>query len=147
MRSSKEVTAMDNRHTVQDSEAISPELDEALRNFRLSVHAWSDAAYNRSRTVAVATRSTVWRAAVGWALGCALVVGIVTGGVFQYQRGLYERNLNQQRAAEQQRKMDQQLAAHVNEDSDTLLAHVDSDVSRQVPAAMDPLASLVGGEE
>jgi hypothetical protein len=75
-------------------------------------------------------------------LGCVLVAGIVTGGVFQHQRAE-----EQQQAAEQSRRIQEQVAAHTNEDSDTLLAHVDSDVSRQVPAAMDPLASLVGGTE
>lgn len=119
-----------------------PELEEALRNFRLSVHAWSDAAYSRPRTAVVPTRASVWRAASGWALGCVLVAGIATGGFYQHQRDVEHQR---QAAAERQRE-DQLLAAHRNEDSDTLLSHVNSDVARQVPTAMDPLAGLVGEE-
>ena len=137
-----EMAEMDTKHTAQDTE-----MDKALREFRMSVHAWSDAAYHRPRTAAAVAHSPVWRAASGWALGCALVAGIATGGVFQYQRGEeLKRAAAIARQAEEQ-KMEQQLAAHRNEDADTLLAHVDSDVTRQVPTAMEPLAGLVGGEE
>jgi hypothetical protein len=41
------------------------ELDGALREFRLSVHAWSDAAYSRSRTAAQIVSRRSWRLAVG----------------------------------------------------------------------------------
>ena len=49
-------------------------LAEALRNFKASVDAWSEAAYSRPRTVA-ATKRHSWRLAAGWALGCVLAFG------------------------------------------------------------------------
>ncbi len=58
------------------------EFEQALKDFRLSVHAWSEAAYSRPRTVAQVMRRRSWRLAVGWALGCVLVAGGVSGGVW-----------------------------------------------------------------
>ena len=37
-----------------EGEELTPELDLALREFRLSVHAWSEAAYSRPRTAVAA---------------------------------------------------------------------------------------------
>jgi nucleotide-binding universal stress UspA family protein len=116
-------------------------LEDALRNFRQSVHAWSDAAYVRPRgAVRVAVRHG-WRLAVGWALGCVLAAGSVSGAV-------YERHHRQVLAA-QAREAQQQKARQLAEqqraqlaDAD-LLATVDSDISRTVPAAMEPLAQLM----
>jgi hypothetical protein len=48
------------------------------------------------------------------------------------------------RVAEQQRLAAQQQLWQEDED---LLAKVDSDVSRQVPAAMEPLGQLMVGDE
>jgi hypothetical protein len=47
-------------------------------------------------------------------------------------------------AARQQKLADEQRALKENED---LLAQVDSDVSRQVPSAMEPLAQLMDVDE
>jgi hypothetical protein len=47
------------------------------------------------------------------------------------------------RAAEQQRQAAQERARQEEED---LLAKVDSDVSREVPSAMEPLAQLMAGD-
>jgi len=46
--------------------------------------------------------------------------------------------------AEQQRLAAQERARQEEED---LLAKVDSDVSREVPSAMEPLAQLMAGDE
>jgi hypothetical protein len=62
---------------------------------------------------------------------------------------LLERNHRQEvariaaerRAAEQLRQVRQQQAAMVSDE--VLLADVDSDVSRQVPSAMEPLAQMM----
>jgi uncharacterized protein HemX len=123
------------------------ELAEALQDFRLSVHGWSEAVYSRPRssqsgTAVAPARRRSWRLAAGWALGCVLVAGSLSGG------GLYEHRQQQmriaaERVAEQQRLAAQEMARQEEED---LLAKVDSDVSRQVPSAMEPLAQLMTGD-
>jgi hypothetical protein len=119
------------------------ELNEALTNFRLSVHAWSEAAFSRSRTaVAAVAPRQVWRLAAGWALGCVLVAGGASAGLWQYHQR--EMRITQARVAEQQRLAALQQARQEDED---LLAKVDSDVSREVPAAMEPLAQLMVEDE
>lgn len=117
-------------------------LEQALTDFRASVHAWSDAAYSRPRTLEMTLRRRRWRLAAGWALGCALAAGGVTGGVIEHQR--------QQEAARiamaQQRAREQQRAAareHARQEDRSLMAKVDSDTSQEVPDAMEPLAQLM----
>jgi hypothetical protein len=119
-------------------------LEQALRNFRSSVHAWSEAAYSQPRSAAVVRRGS-WRLVVGWALGCVLAVGTVGGGV-------YERHHRQElvrMAAAAQAARQQQLAAEqrAREEDEDLLAKVDTDVSRTVPSAMEPLAQLMAEDE
>jgi hypothetical protein len=120
------------------------ELDQALKDFRLSVHAWSDAAFSRPRTVvaAVAPRH-VWRLAAGWALGCFLVAGGVSAGFWQHHQRQVEIRLAAARVAEQQRLVALRQAMQARQDDEDLLAKVDSDISREVPAAMEPLAQLM----
>jgi hypothetical protein len=119
-----------------------PVLDQALRNFRSSVHAWSGAAYSQPRTTAPVRRVS-WRLAAGWALGCVLAAGSVGGG-------LYERHHRQELAkiAAAEAARQQKLAAEqrVREEDEDLLAKVDKDVSRQVPSAMEPLAQLMNDD-
>ena len=117
------------------------ELDSALKNFRQSVHAWSDATYSRPRTVKAGARTAVWRRAAGWAMGCVLVLTVASGGVYQHERQVEQ--ARQAKLAEQQEEQRRIAAQRTAEDEDALLKHVDSDISRQVPAAMDPLAGLV----
>jgi hypothetical protein len=122
------------------------ELEQALHEFKSSVHAWSDAAYNRPRTLAREVRQRSWRLAVGWALGCLLVAGSVSGGLFERQHRIeLQKIAAQQRAEEQQKLAHQQQAAGVSDE--VLLAGVDSDVSRQVPSAMEPLAQMMSEDE
>jgi hypothetical protein len=131
----------------------------ALKHFKASVDAWSEAAYKQPRTVVRTVRHT-WRLAATWALGCLLAAASLAGG-------LYERHVRQEsarigaiKAAEQKAALERKAAiqpvtaaivtrrqptavkraASENED---LLATVDSDVSRQVPAAMEPLAQMM----
>jgi hypothetical protein len=121
------------------------ELDGALQNFRASVHAWSEAELNRPRTAPKTVRQRRWRLAAGWALGCAIVAGGVGGGLYeQHQRQEMARVAAAARAAEQQRLVAAQQARDAEED---LLAKVDSDVSREVPSAMEPLAQLMAEDE
>lgn len=119
------------------------ELGEALRDFRLSVHAWSDAVYNRPRAAIEPVKNRIWRLTAGWSLGCVLVAGSVSGGVYQHHRQQLAR-IAAARQAEQQRLAAQARASQEEED---LLAKVDSDVSREVPSAMEPLAQLMAEDE
>jgi hypothetical protein len=117
-------------------------LEQALRNFRRSVHAWSEAAYSRPRTAAQEVRHRSWRLAASFALGCALVAGSVTGGVVHQRLHRQEmaRIAAARAAAAQERLVATRQARSEDED---LLATVDSDVSREVPSAMEPLAQLM----
>ena len=126
----------------------SDELREALKNFRLSVHAWSDAVYSRPRTVGapVAPRQ-VWRLALGWALGCVLVAGGASAGFYQHHQREMEIKNAQARVAEQQRLAAHQKQLLAQQEDEDLLAKVDNDVSREVPDAMEPLAQLMAEDE
>jgi hypothetical protein len=127
------------QNQVQDAE-----LGEALRDFRLSVHAWSDAAFSCPRTVVAAVApGRVWRLAAGWALGCLLVAGGASAGFWQHHQRQMEIRLAAARVAEQQRLVALQREQQARQDDEDLLAKVDSDVSRVVPAAMEPLAQLM----
>ena len=118
-----------------------PLLEQALREFRSSVHAWSDSEVSRVRTAQV-IRHRSWRVAVGWALGCFLVTGTVSGGLYQRHLHQVAAAIAAQRAAEHERQLAQQQSG-----DEDLLATVDSDVSREVPSAMEPLAQLMVDDE
>jgi cytochrome c-type biogenesis protein CcmH/NrfG len=133
----------------EKNEMRDDELESALKNFRLSVHAWSEAEFSRPRTAKAPTPKTVWRTAAGWAMGCVLVLGVASGGVYEHERQVelrQQEQARQARMAEQQAEEQKQAAASAALDEDALLRHVDSDVAREVPAAMDPLAGLVDDE-
>jgi hypothetical protein len=115
------------------------QLNQALKNFRLSVHAWSEAEMSRLRTVHMTVRRRSWRLAAGWALGCALIAGGVSAGVHERSLRIEQAKIRAQHDAEVQ----QQMAAQKAREEEDLLAKVDSDVSREVPTAMEPLAQLM----
>ncbi len=139
-------------------EVDDPMVAGALKHFKASVDAWSEAAYGRPRAV-VRTARYSWRLAAGWALGCVLAAGSLAGA-------LYERHVRHESARISAVKATQQKAAlefkasarpvaativkrqptatkRSASENDDLLATVDSDVSRQVPAAMEPLAQMM----
>jgi hypothetical protein len=116
-------------------------LEQALRDFRSSVHAWSEAEYSRPHQPERVVRLMSWRVAVGCALGCVLAAGSMSDG-------LYERHHRQElakvaAAAEAARQQKLEAEQPAVQESDDLFAKVDSDVSRQVPRAMEPLAQLM----
>ena len=121
-----------------------PMLSEALSNFRSSVHAWSDAAFHHARPAAASLpHRLAWRRSIAWALGIVMTAGLAGSG-------LYERHHQQveaQRAHELEMQRQKVLAAKRAEEEaqkvEDLLARVDTDVSREVPAAMEPLAQLM----
>lgn len=125
--------------------AADAELAQALANFRGNVHAWSEAEFNRPRTARIAARAG-WRPVLAWTLGCMVVACGVSGGIYDYHRVVVERQAaaarieHQRKLAEEQR---QQAAMNPAANDENLLANVDSDVSRSVPAAMEPLAQLM----
>ncbi len=126
---------------------LNSELDEALANFRLSVHAWSEAAFSRPRTtVAPVARRRVWRMALGWTLGCVLAAGGASAGIWQHHQRELEIRITQARVAQQQRLAAQQRNQRVRQEDEDLLAKVDRDVSREVPVAMEPLAQLMSDD-
>jgi hypothetical protein len=130
----------DELHEPEDDAA----LEQALSNFRSSVHAWSEAAYGQARPVAV-VRHVSWRVAAGWALGCVLAAGSVAGGVYErHHKQELARIAAAAQAARQQKLAAEQRARQEDED---LLAKVDSDVSRDVPSAMEPLAQMMAEDQ
>jgi hypothetical protein len=113
------------------------ELDRTLKNFRLSVHAWSEAVYGQPhKPVRISTRS--WQVVAGWALGCALAVGSLAGGIYDHHLKEHAKVAAAAEAARQQR-----LEVEQHNESEDLLATVDIAISREVPSAMEPLAQLM----
>jgi hypothetical protein len=119
-------------------------LEQALGNFRQSVHAWSDAAYSRPRTAMQIVTGRSWRFAVGWALGCVLISGSLAGGLFERHHLRVLAQLKAEQEAKQRQLATQPRTGSGDED---LLAAVDTDISRTVPAAMEPLAQLMESSE
>ncbi|MDR3727678.1 MAG: hypothetical protein P4K86_11620 [Terracidiphilus sp.] len=126
-----------------EQEAQEAALKQVLSDFRMSIHAWSESAYSRPRPVFKAATHRVWQRAAGWALVCVLMVGGVSGGVYERQHQQQLARIEAARQAEQQRVAAEQRVREEEE----LLAKVDSDVSREVPAAMEPLATLMAEDE
>lgn len=120
-------------------------VEDALKNFKESVHAWSDAAYSRPRSDVRVTVRGGWRLATAWALGCVLAVGSLSGAV--YERHHRQVLAAQAREAQQARARQAAAERQAQITNEELLATVDSDISRTVPAAMEPLAQLMDGEE
>ena len=123
-------------------EDMERDIREALGNFKASVDAWSEGMMSRPREVKTPAR-TNWGFVIKWALGCAVFAGTVSGGVFENYRQQEAAKIEAARIAEQQR----QMAAQRAKDEEDLMAKVDSDVEREVPSALEPLASLMQDNE
>ena len=135
-----------------DQAAQEPELEAVLKDFRASVHAWSEATYQarldaagRSRALVLSPvpRRTLWHRSLVWALSLVLTAGAAMAGVYEFHQKELARQAVIQRELERQRQLNQ---VHVRE-VDELLARVDNDVSREAPSAMEPLASLMADDE
>jgi outer membrane murein-binding lipoprotein Lpp len=66
---------------------LEPELQEALLNFRGSVHAWSGEVYAQPRRAMAVSRHLSWRVALGGAMASLLAAGTL-GGVYLHQRAM-----------------------------------------------------------
>jgi uncharacterized protein HemX len=141
MKRNDEVAGLTDQH--DELEKLDPKLEEALSNFKRSVHAWSGAMVSRPHNAHEVVVRKVWKLAAGWALGGVLIAGAVSGGLFQQHHQQELARIAAAREAEHQR----QLAAERALEEEELLARVDSDISRQVPRAMEPLASLMTDDE
>lgn len=126
---------------------LEPELREALGNFRSSVRAWSEAMMGRPREVKAPERAN-WGWVTKWALGCAVFAGMVSGGVYQNHR---QQEIARAEAAAAARTAQQQRELAAQEQStqsaEDLMAKVDSDISQEVPSALEPLASLMTDDQ
>ncbi|MGA2569743.1 MAG: hypothetical protein ABSF23_04425 [Terracidiphilus sp.] len=141
-------------------EVEDPVVAEALKNFKASVDAWSEAAYSRPRAAVYTLRHT-WRLATGWALGLVIAAGSLAGWMAERHHRQEPARIAAGKAAQKvaQQQVVAQLpaaavapvpaatqqsnASTVTAEDEDLLASVDSDVSREVPAAMEPLAQLI----
>jgi hypothetical protein len=132
------------RTDASNPETLEPGLREALRHFRSSVNAWSDAAMSRPRAATVPAR-TNWQLVTKWVLACAVFALTVSGGVYQNHRQLEAARAEAERIALQQRELAAQQARA--EEKDDIMAKVDSDVAREVPSALEPLASLMNEDD
>ncbi len=119
------------------------EMEQVLRDFRLSVHAWSDAVYQRPRLVEAAPRRMAWRTAAAWALGSVLVIGGAGAGLLEHQYQKEQARIAAAREADHQRQLQEQRAR----EAEAELAKVDNDVSREVPNALEPLAQLMTSDD
>jgi len=125
------------------------EIEAALKNFRASVHAWSEAEFSRPRSVKTARQSGVWRLIANPVLGWGLAAVLVVGGGAVPVAVHHERQVAAQRLAaiQQQQHQAAEAAARLAQnaiDDEELLKHVDSDIAQAAPDAMQPLASLMG---
>ena len=125
-------------------EAMGPELREALGDFKLSVEAWSEAMMSRPREAKTPAR-TSWAAGNKWALGCVVFAGTVSSALYQNHKQVEATRIEAARVAEQQRATEAAKLAKVDEED--LMADVDNDVARQVPSALEPMATLMAEEE
>jgi hypothetical protein len=139
----------------ESGDGLNPELREAIRDFRSSVCAWSEAAMNRPRTVVEVDRRWRWQLATTLALGCVLIAGGLSGGIFRHSpvrqtAGWVQKQETQiagPRVVEPERPVVAQRNQQTHEEEEDLLVKVDTDISRQVPAAMEPLAQLMAADE
>ena len=125
-----------------------PQVLEALRHFRESVHAWSDAEYSKPKLVRQSKRSTVWTMItsplLGWSLAAAVLAATVGVPVTVHHQRVIE--IQHREAAEKQQKLEEEKAAQARAaaiDDDALLSHVDSDIAQDAPDAMQALSSLM----
>ncbi|MGA8042448.1 MAG: hypothetical protein WCA37_06560 [Terracidiphilus sp.] len=127
-------------HDTHHEPELDPELSRTLADFKASVHAWSDTAYARPRAAHPALVHRTWRLAAGWAMASVLIAGAGSALIYEHHERVEQARIAAAASvAEQQR----QLAAQRAHSEEDLMNKVNTDVSRDVPDAMQPLAALV----
>lgn len=136
----QEITAMETAAN-QNDRREDARFEQALGDFRASVHAWSEAAFQPSQYVfASAPHPRVMRRSLAWAMGVILAAGAASGAMYERHHQQVLANQAHQRELERQRE---QAAAQRAGDVDDLLAKVDRDISQEVPDALEPLAQMM----
>jgi hypothetical protein len=125
-----------------DIDALDPALKQALGDFKASVRAWSDAAHHRPHTAQSIVVHRSWQLAAGWSLAAVLLAGTMSGGFYEHHQRVVASQIAAAHKAEQERQAAAQRAVDQAQQEDDVLASVDTDVSREVPSAMEPLAQL-----
>jgi hypothetical protein len=129
-----------------------PHLEEALRNVRASIHAWSDREFVRPRAIERSRWAGFWQAIANPALGGTLAATMLVAaigvpvGVYHEREVAAQRQaleLQRKQAAEQARKAAAAAATSIAVDDGAFLDDVDSDIAQDAPDAMQPLASLM----
>ncbi|HKF50583.1 MAG TPA: hypothetical protein VKB38_24680 [Terracidiphilus sp.] len=144
MKQNEELANKGGEHGGFGTEIEDPMLRGVLRDFRGSVHAWSDAAYHRARPAsAPMTRRLAWRRVVAWTLGVVMTAGLAGSGLYERRHQQLQAQRAHELEVEQQRILAAKRAEEEARKVEDLLARVDTDVSREVPTAMDPLAQLM----
>lgn len=127
----------------EDLDEMELELREELGNFKSSMTAWSEAMMSRPRALKTPAR-TNWNLVTKWALGCVVFAGAVSGGLYQNHRQEETAKATAVAAVRAEEQQHQLVAQKEMEQSpEDLMAKVDSDVAREVPSALEPLASLM----
>jgi hypothetical protein len=117
---------------------LDPALKQALGDFKASVNAWSESAANRPHAIRAVVVRRTWRLAAGWGLASLLIAGAASGGLYEHHHQQELARVAAERQAEHQRE----VAAERAQATEKMLASVDSDVSQEVPDALEPLAAL-----
>jgi len=124
------------------------ELELALKNFKSSVHSWSEQEFARTRPVNLAMKVGFWSRmrtpVLAGAMGLAMAVTAVTVPVKIH----HDNVVAAQRAAAEarQKQLEAENAAKLATESITdeeLLSHVDTDIAQATPYALEPLANMM----
>ena len=132
-------------------------VEDALRNFRTSIHHWSEQEFVRPRMIERTRwsryQSGFWRMianpALGGTLAAALLitsVGVPVGIQHEHKVAAERRALLDQQRKELQQHLSEEAkksAAASTVDDGAFLDDVDSDIAQATPDAMQPLASLM----
>ena len=134
------------------------QVEAALRNFRASIHHWSEQEFARPRAIERTRWSRFqtgfWRMIANPALGGTLAAALLIASVGVPMGIQHEHKIAAERQAaldQQKRELEQHLAAEEAKksaaantvDDGAFLDDVDSDIARATPDAMQPLASLM----
>jgi hypothetical protein len=132
----------ESKHEFEDTQ-----VELALRNFRESVHGWSEQEYARPRVIKRSRWDAIFRLVANPVMAGSLASALVITSVGVPVRIHHERQVAAEQNAARERQLE--LAKEAREQQanamtdDELLSHVDSDIAQGAPDAMQPLASMM----